>query len=63
MHKILENQWDPELFWADVTIYGAGIAADITGQIVKLFQTGYVRNYALIFLAGAVVVLFYLASL
>jgi len=26
MHKILDNQWDPELFWADVTIYGAGVA-------------------------------------
>src|SRR5262245_55385234 len=25
MHKILDNQWDPELFWADVTIYGAGV--------------------------------------
>ena len=26
MHKILDNRWDPELFWADVTIYGAGVA-------------------------------------
>ena len=26
MHKILDSQWDPELFWADVTIYGAGVA-------------------------------------
>jgi hypothetical protein len=35
----------------------------MTGQIVKLFQTGYVRNYALFFLLGVVAILFYLASL
>ncbi len=41
----------------------SGIVADMTGQLVKLFQTGYVRNYALMFLLGTVVVLFYLATL
>jgi NADH-quinone oxidoreductase subunit L len=40
----------------------AGIIADIAGQFVKLFQTGLVRNYALIFLVGVVAILFYLAS-
>jgi NADH-quinone oxidoreductase subunit L len=41
----------------------SGIAADITGQFVKLFQTGLVRNYALMFLLGVVAILFYLATL
>ena len=47
----------------DGLVNAAGVGADITGQVVKLFQTGYVRNYALVFLAGAVAVLLYLASL
>ena len=41
----------------------SGIAADISGQFVKLFQTGLVRNYALMFLLGVVAILFYLATL
>jgi len=45
----------------DGLVNAAGVAADIAGQIVKLFQTGYVRNYALLFLAGVVAILFYLA--
>jgi len=45
----------------DGAVNAAGVAADILGQIVKLFQTGYVRNYALLFLAGVVAILFYLA--
>jgi NADH-quinone oxidoreductase subunit L len=40
----------------------SGIVADITGQFVKLFQTGLVRSYALLFLIGVVAILFYLAS-
>jgi NADH-quinone oxidoreductase subunit L len=46
----------------DGIVNAVGIVTDITGQIVKLFQTGYVRNYALLFLAGAVFILFYLAT-
>ena len=41
----------------------SGIAADVTGQFVKLFQTGLVRNYALMFLLGVVAILFYLATI
>ena len=41
----------------------SGITADVTAQFVKLFQTGLVRNYALMFLLGVVAILFYLASL
>jgi NADH-quinone oxidoreductase subunit L len=46
----------------DGLVNAAGVVADVTGQVVKLFQTGYVRNYALLFLAGVVFILFYLAS-
>jgi NADH-quinone oxidoreductase subunit L len=47
----------------DGLVNAAGIAADITGQVVKLFQTGMVRNYALMILMGTVVVLYYLVTL
>ena len=45
----------------DGLVNASGFVADFTGQVVKLFQTGYVRHYALLFLAGVVAVLFYLA--
>jgi NADH-quinone oxidoreductase subunit L len=47
----------------DGLVNATGIVTDLAGQVVKLFQTGYVRNYALLFLAGVVFILFYLASL
>jgi len=47
----------------DGLVNAAGIVTDITGQVVKLFQTGYVRNYALMFFLGAVVILSYLVTL
>jgi hypothetical protein len=31
----------------------------MTGEVMRLLQTGYVRNYALGFFAGAVVILYY----
>jgi len=40
----------------------SAILTDIVGQLLKLFQTGYVRNYALLFLMGVVVVLLFLAT-
>ncbi len=46
----------------DGAVNASGIVIDILGQIAKLFQTGYVRNYALIFLGGVVLILVYLAS-
>ena len=45
----------------DGLVNAAGVTADMTGQVIKLFQTGYVRNYALVFLGGVVLILFYLA--
>jgi NADH-quinone oxidoreductase subunit L len=47
----------------DGLVNAAGVTADLTGQVVKLFQTGFVRNYALVFLLGVVAILYYLASL
>jgi len=46
----------------DGVVNGTGIAADLAGNLIKLFQTGYVRNYALAFLLGAAAILVYLAS-
>ena len=44
----------------DGLVNATGITADVSGQIIKLFQTGQVRNYALFFLFGVVIVLTYL---
>jgi NADH-quinone oxidoreductase subunit L len=49
-------------FVIDGLVNATAIAADVTGQILKLFQTGYVRNYALVFLMGVVAILVYLAT-
>jgi len=45
----------------DGVVNASGFTADFTGQVIKLFQTGYVRHYALLFLAGVVAILCYLA--
>ena len=45
----------------DGLVNAAGVVTEITGQLVKLFQTGYVRNYALLFLMGVVAILVYFA--
>ncbi len=46
----------------DGLVNAAGITTELTGQVIKLFQTGLVRNYALMFLMGVVAVLWYLAT-
>jgi len=46
----------------DGLVNAAGVTADISGQVIKLFQTGFVRNYALMFLLGVVAILYYLMS-
>jgi NADH-quinone oxidoreductase subunit L len=50
-------------FVIDGLVNASGFTMDFTGQVIKLFQTGYVRHYALLFLAGVVAILFYLAWL
>jgi NADH-quinone oxidoreductase subunit L len=47
----------------DGLVNASGIVAELTGQVMKLFQTGRVRNYALTFLIGVVAILFYLTTL
>jgi NADH-quinone oxidoreductase subunit L len=47
----------------DGLVNATGITADIAGQVVKLLQTGLVRNYALMFLLGVVAILFYLITI
>jgi len=47
----------------DGLVNATGITADIAGQVVKLFQTGLVRNYALMFLLGVIAILFYLITI
>ena len=47
----------------DGLVNACGIVTELTGQVIKLFQTGLVRNYALTFLLGAVAILFYLMSM
>ncbi len=47
----------------DGLVNASGIVTELTGQVIKLFQTGLVRNYALTFLLGVVAILFYLMSL
>ncbi len=44
----------------DGLVNATGITADVAGHVIKLFQTGLVRNYALMFLFGVVVILAYL---
>jgi NADH-quinone oxidoreductase subunit L len=43
----------------DGLVNAAAFTADMTGEVMRLMQTGYVRNYALGFFAGAVVILYY----
>jgi NADH-quinone oxidoreductase subunit L len=44
----------------DGLVNAAGAVTEVTAQILKLFQTGYVRNYALALLLGALAILWYL---
>jgi NADH-quinone oxidoreductase subunit L len=43
----------------DGLVNATAFTADMTGEVMRLMQTGYVRNYALGFFAGAVVILYY----
>ena len=43
----------------DGLVNATGVTAEISGQVIKLFQTGLVRNYALMFLFGVLVILYY----
>jgi NADH-quinone oxidoreductase subunit L len=44
----------------DGAVNGVGAVMETSGQVLKLFHSGFVRNYALFYLAGAAAVLWYL---
>jgi NADH-quinone oxidoreductase subunit L len=46
----------------DGLVHATAIIAELTGQILKLFQTGLVRNYALMFIFGVIVIVSYLMT-
>ncbi len=46
----------------DGLVNATAVTADILGQLIKLFQTGFVRNYALAFLLGVIAILLYLGA-
>jgi NADH-quinone oxidoreductase subunit L len=46
----------------DGLVNATGIVTELSGQVIKLFQTGLVRNYAMTFLLGVVAILFYLIT-
>ncbi len=46
----------------DGVVNGAGTTMEISGHVLKMFHTGFLRNYALFYLAGAAAVVWYLVS-
>ncbi len=46
----------------DGTVNGLGAAIETSGHVLKLFHTGFVRNYALFYMAGAAAVVWYLVT-
>ncbi len=46
----------------DGMVNGAGATMEISGQVLKIFHTGFLRNYALFYLAGAAAIAWYLVG-
>ena len=44
----------------DGTVNGVGAIMLTTGHVMKLFHSGYVRSYAIAYLIGAAVIVWYL---
>jgi NADH-quinone oxidoreductase subunit L len=53
----LADFFDPWVI--DGAVNGVGMLTDAAGRLIRLWESGYVRNYALSLLAGAIVVLAY----
>jgi len=49
-------------YGVDGAVNGAGSAAEVSGNLFRLFHTGVVRNYALFFLLGAAGIVWYLVA-
>jgi NADH-quinone oxidoreductase subunit L len=43
----------------DGTVNAAATVTDLASQALRMVQTGYVRNYAFVFLLGTIVILYY----
>ncbi len=56
---LCRRSMDFDTWVVDGTVNFTGVFTDMTGNIVKLFQTGYVRTYALYFFIGVVVIIIY----
>jgi NADH-quinone oxidoreductase subunit L len=54
----LFDQFDRRV--VDGLVNAAGAVTEVTAQVLKLSQTGYVRNYALALFLGAIAILWYL---
>ncbi|MEW5806382.1 MAG: NADH-quinone oxidoreductase subunit L, partial [Acidobacteriota bacterium] len=59
---LCRRSFDFDTWVIDGTIHVTAAFADIAGNIARLFQTGYVRNYALYFFIGVVVIVLYFLS-
>jgi len=46
----------------DGAVNGVGTIMETTGQVLKLFHSGFVRNYALFYLAGAALIVWYFVA-
>ena len=46
----------------DGAVNGVGAAIETSGHVLKLFHSGFVRNYALFYLVGAAAIAWYLVS-
>ncbi len=46
----------------DGAVNGVGGVMETSGQVLKLFHSGFVRNYALFYLAGAALILWYFVA-
>ena len=44
----------------DGLVNGAGASLETSGHVLKLFHSGFVRNYALLYLVGAAAIVWYL---
>ena len=46
----------------DGTVNGVGTTLEVTGEVLKLFHSGFVRSYALFYLVGAAAIVWYLVG-
>ena len=57
---ILDSSWTVPISASACSMNAVGGFTEVCSQLIKLFQTGQVRRYALWFMLGAVALLWYL---